>query len=150
VDKDYTRFTFFENRLPFESKQVEPFFSVEPIADRQKNQDKVGSKTETLQPEQFKTKYGSLALCGAHVNNFKIDDIKEYEFVQKQRAYLYDPLYIKGSAQFKSFSSQVGFGSFINRNSNQKVQKTFDRTAAMQSLYAGSALGATEPTNRLE
>ena len=71
----------------------------------------------------MKTKYGSLALCGAHPNNFKIDDIAEYEFVQKQRAYLYDPLYIKGSSQLKSFSSQVGFGSFISRSNEIQTIK---------------------------
>ena len=76
----------------------------------------MGSKAQD-KSQGFRTKYGALTLSGAHPNNFKIDDINEYEFVQKQRAYLYDPLHIKGSNQIKSFSSQVGFGSFIHSQS---------------------------------
>jgi len=78
-----------------------------------------------------------LSLSGAHPNNnFKIDDIEEYEFVQKQRAFLYDPLHIKNSNQFKSFSSLVGFGSMPKQigGDGYKLQKTFDRNTVIQSL----------------
>ena len=80
VDKDFARLTFLERRLPFESRPGQPFFSVEPISDRSKGAEKAGSKADPQQ-ESLKTKYGTLALCGAHPNNFKIDDIREYEFV---------------------------------------------------------------------
>ena len=73
----------------------------------------------------------------ANSNDFKIDDLKEYEFVQRQRAYLYDPNYLKGSSQFKTFSSMVGFGSFMTKASDDpldisgtkklRVHRHFDR-----------------------
>lgn len=57
----------------------------------------------------------------------------------RQRAYLYDPLYIKASNQFKNFSTQVGTGSFRRQfiskdgelvKSKMKIQKTFDKNVA--------------------
>ena len=55
--------------------QVEPYFIVEQL--NATNRD--ASVPGIIVP--FVTKYGSLNLSGAHPNNFKIDDIAEYEFV---------------------------------------------------------------------
>ena len=149
MDKDYSQYRFHERLLPNEVITKEPFFFVESNygagAMSSKTGERGGAPALTV---PFVTKYGSLNLCGAHPNNFKIDDVREYEFVQRQRAYLYDPLHIKGSAQFKSFSSQVGFGSFItskpleDKDSGQEpnassltLQKAFDKNLAIQSLY---------------
>ena len=87
IDKDFVDYKSLEHQLPAET--LEPVFIVEST-----NTKDPGEKSQP-----FKSKYGTLNLCGAHLNNFKItkEDLKEYEFVQKQRAYLYDPIHIKGS-----------------------------------------------------
>lgn len=82
---------------------------------------------------QLPTKYGSLHLSAAHPNNIRIDDYREYEFVQRQRAYLYDPAYLKGSQQLKSFSSQVGLQALVSRHTTSKVNRpTVKAAASMQ------------------
>ena len=77
---------------------------------------------------EFKPKYGSLSLSSQTPNNFKIDDLQEYEYVLRQRACLYDPQYIKNSAQFKSFAN----GLKRQRVGEQSVK--LHQTPAMQSV----------------
>jgi hypothetical protein len=111
-----------EARLP--SQPLRREFQIEHAAPNVNDDRAVG---------QFKTKYGSLSLSGAHPNiTFKIDDLDEYEFVQRQRAFLYDPLHIKGSTQFKGFSTLVGLeGLSWTTGDANKIQKTFDRNQAI-------------------
>ena len=68
INKDYVSYKQVERMVPL--KKQEPIFTVESLLN--KDQEK---------QVPFKTKYGTLNLCGAHQNNFKIDDIEEYEFV---------------------------------------------------------------------
>lgn len=63
-------------------------------------------------------------MSAAHPNNIRIDDYREYEFVQRQRAYLYDPAYLRGSHQLKSFSSQVGLQALISGHSKGQSEGT--------------------------
>lgn len=101
IDRDFVRFQHHLATLP--SKAPKAVLAIEQVA---------SGNNDDKQAAPFRTKYGSLSLSGALPNvNFKIDDLDEYEFVQRQRAFLYDPLHIKGSSQFKSFSTQVGFAS---------------------------------------
>lgn len=83
IDKDYYQYRYYQRLMPKEVIIQEPYFFVEPIygmgmSSKQNDKDK---GTGIIVP--FVTKYGSLNLCGAHPNNFKIDDIREYEFVQR-------------------------------------------------------------------
>ena len=124
IDRDFVRFKHQQQVLP--KKPVIRPFVVEPVI----------NTNDDRQPTPFKTKYGSLCLSSAQPNvNFKIDDIEEYEYVQRQRAFLYDPLHIKNSTQFKSFCTQVGFES-LGQGTLEKsqVQRQFDKNKAVQSL----------------
>lgn len=51
----------------------EPYFEVETTVNEALGQSE----------GEFKSRYGSLNLSMAHSNNFKVDNIKEYEYVQR-------------------------------------------------------------------
>jgi hypothetical protein len=100
---------------------------------------------------QLPTKYGSLHLSAAHPNNIRIDDYREYEFVQRQRAFLYNPAHLKGSHQLKSFSSQVGLQALVGSHGKSQAASSFKADTgpqgdllsdpSMQKLLKNKGLG---------